>query len=68
MAIMDRLRHMPRPTPAEVNGDGDSDGGGDDTVSEERGVGQGRKNVVACAFGPGMNVEMCVLRRKDGVT
>lgn len=30
-------------------------------------MGPGKTNVVACAFGPGVAIEMCVLRRRDGV-
>lgn len=32
-----------------------------------RNMGEGRENVVACAFGPGISLEMMVLRRPKGV-
>lgn len=33
-------------------------------LSRLREMGDGRENVVACAFGPGVVVEMCILRRR----
>lgn len=32
-----------------------------------RNMGEGRENVVACAFGPGISLEMMILRRPKGV-
>jgi len=33
-----------------------------------RDLGEGRENVVACAFGPGISLEMMILKRKNNAT
>ncbi len=37
-------------------------------LNQIRNNGEGRENVVACAFGPGISLEMMMLRRPKGLT